>query len=101
MKTLLLVLLVVTASLGSAQPAAFDVRGYLKDLAGWVGDPSITLGPDQGNFQNTLQQRLELRGYVGDALTAAVDLRTLFIVQRNLNPGRIVYCAAGSAGLPG
>ena len=90
MKILLLLLLLVAAPrLGAAQPASLEVRGYLKNLAGWVEDPTIVVDPDRGNFQNTLQHRLEFRSYFGSVLTAAADLRTLLICQRNLNPGGI------------
>jgi hypothetical protein len=81
------VLLCACSTLAAAQSSPVDVRGYLKDLAGWVDDPAIALGPEQGNFQNTLQNRLEFRFYGGNTLTAGADLRTLLTIQRNLNPG--------------
>lgn len=98
MKTLLPLVFVGAVSLASAQMPTLDAHGYLKNLAGWVDDPSFNVGPTRGNFQNTLQNRLEFQLFAGPSLTAAADLRTLLTYQYNLNPGGTFSAGLGQGG---
>jgi hypothetical protein len=73
-------------SSAGAQTELFSFQGYLKNLAGWVGDPAIAFGSPPGNFQDIIHNRLNFRMYPSPALVVACDIRTQFIYQENMNP---------------
>lgn len=85
MRTALLLALAVVALPVRAQIDPVDLRGYVKNLTGWVGDPARAIASDRGNVQNTLQHRLEFRYYPGSGFSLETDLRALLIYQQNLN----------------
>ena len=69
-----------------AQGPDITVGGYFNNLAGLYEVPRDTGLWVPGSFQNTLQNRINIRYYPTDDLTLSCGVRSLLIYQKNLNP---------------
>jgi len=81
-----------------AQGPDLTVGGYLKNLAGLYEVPRDTGLWIPGNFQNTLQNRINIRYYPTDNLTFSGGIRSLLIYQKNINPNGIYTGALKETG---
>ena len=84
-----LILFVCVHGVTLAQGPDLTAGGYLKDLIGLYEVPRDTGVWTPGNFQNTLQNRINIRYYPADDLNFSCGIRTLLIYQKNLNPDGI------------
>ncbi|MGB2959336.1 MAG: hypothetical protein WBD30_10655, partial [Bacteroidota bacterium] len=81
-----------------AQGPDVTLGGYLKDLVGIYEVPRDTGLWTPGNFQNTLQNRINIRYYPADGLNLSCGIRSLLIYQKNLNPNGIYTSALKETG---
>lgn len=93
-----LLLLVCAHGVTLAQGPDVTLGGYLKDLVGIYEVPRDTGLWTPGNFQNTLQNRINIRYYPADGLNLSCGIRSLLIYQKNLNPNGIYTSALKETG---
>ena len=76
----------ISFSLSSGQESV-DIGGYIKNMSSYQDGSFAGTPDDLGDFQNTVQTRLNISWYPLSTLTAGIESRHLFIYQKNIKTG--------------
>ena len=68
----------------AGQESSLQIGGYLKNLSTYQDGNFPGMPANLGKFQNTMQARLNMDWYALDNLTASLQSRHLFILQKNI-----------------